>query len=59
MRDKAVYSNIDYKLLKALDSVVLGQGFERAAKHLHITQSAVSQRIKLLEKLLMQGFKIL
>lgn len=44
-------SNIDYKLLKALDAVVTEQSFERAAQRLFITQSAVSQRIKLLEKL--------
>ncbi|TEW49256.1 LysR family transcriptional regulator ArgP [Psychromonas algicola] len=44
-------SNIDYKLLKALDAVVSEQSFERAAQRLFITQSAVSQRIKLLEKL--------
>ena len=43
-------SNIDYKLLKALDAVVTEQSFERAAQRLFITQSAVSQRIKLLEK---------
>ena len=43
-------SNVDYKLLKALDAVVMEQSFERAAKYLFITQSAVSQRIKLLEK---------
>jgi LysR family transcriptional regulator (chromosome initiation inhibitor) len=44
-------TNIDYKLLKALDAVVTEQSFERAAQRLFITQSAVSQRIKLLEKL--------
>jgi len=44
-------SNIDYKLLKALDTVVSEQSFERAAQRLFITQSAVSQRIKTLEKL--------
>lgn len=43
-------NNIDYKLLKALDAVVTEQSFERAAQRLFITQSAVSQRIKLLEK---------
>ncbi|MCW7754123.1 LysR family transcriptional regulator ArgP [Desulfobotulus sp. H1] len=40
---------LDYKLLEALASVVEEGGFERAAQALHITQSAVSQRIKLLE----------
>jgi len=43
-------SHIDYKLLKALDAVVTEQSFERAAQRLFITQSAVSQRIKSLEK---------
>lgn len=53
-----MYSNIDYKLLKALDAVVAEQNFERAAKHLHITQSAISQRIKLLESQLGQPLLI-
>lgn len=39
----------DYKLLKALEAVILTQSFERAASTLFITQSAVSQRIKQLE----------
>lgn len=39
----------DYKLLSALDAVLRDQNFEKAAKRLHITQSAISQRIKLLE----------
>src|SRR5690554_937504 len=39
----------DYKLLEALVAVVDQGGFERAARHLGLTQSAVSQRIKLLE----------
>jgi LysR family transcriptional regulator (chromosome initiation inhibitor) len=38
----------DYKLLKALDAVLRDQSFDKAAKRLHITQSAISQRIKLL-----------
>ncbi|WP_221075071.1 LysR family transcriptional regulator ArgP [Agarivorans aestuarii] len=42
-------SEIDYKLLKALDCVLSEQSFERAAQRLHLTQSAVSQRIKALE----------
>ncbi len=40
---------IDYKLLNALAMVVQEGGFERAAKVLFLTQSAVSQRIRLLE----------
>jgi len=39
----------DYKLLNALDAVLREQSFDKAAKRLHITQSAISQRIKLLE----------
>ncbi len=41
---------IDYKLLRALNSVIQKQSFERAAIHLHLSQSAVSQRIKALEE---------
>ncbi len=40
----------DYKLLAALAEVVQQGSFERAAQSLSITQSAVSQRIKLLEQ---------
>jgi LysR family transcriptional regulator (chromosome initiation inhibitor) len=40
---------LDYKLLQALASVIQEGGFDKAARQLHITQSAVSQRIKLLE----------
>ncbi|GLS89792.1 transcriptional regulator ArgP [Psychromonas marina] len=39
----------DYKLFMALDAVLKEQSFDKAAKRLHITQSAVSQRIKQLE----------
>ncbi|MBF8779593.1 LysR family transcriptional regulator ArgP [Pseudomonas fulva] len=39
----------DYKLLAALASVIEQGGFERAAQMLGLSQSAVSQRIKLLE----------
>ena len=39
----------DYKLLSALATVVEQGGFERAAQRLGLSQSAVSQRIKLLE----------
>lgn len=40
---------LDYKLLQALACVVEQGGFERAARALGLSQSAVSQRIKLLE----------
>ncbi|MED5492742.1 MAG: LysR family transcriptional regulator ArgP [Pseudomonadota bacterium] len=40
---------VDYKLLIALAAVIEHAGFERAAAHLGLSQSAVSQRIKLLE----------
>lgn len=40
----------DYKLLEAFARVVSEGGFERAARGLHITQSAVSQRIRQLEE---------
>lgn len=40
---------IDYKLLAALSAVIEQGGFERAALVLNLSQSAVSQRIKLLE----------
>ncbi|WP_027362815.1 LysR family transcriptional regulator ArgP [Desulfospira joergensenii] len=42
---------LDYKLLHALDAVVREGGFDRASQRLNITQSAVSQRIRLLEDL--------
>lgn len=41
----------DYKLLEALDAVIEHRTFEKAAAALHITQSAVSQRIRQLEEL--------
>lgn len=44
-------NKIDYKLLKALDAVLTEQSFEGAAKRLFISQSAISQRLKNLEKL--------
>lgn len=40
----------DYKLLEALATVVEARGFEKASEELYITQSAVSQRVKLLEE---------
>jgi len=41
---------LDYKLVEAFAVVVKEGGFEKAAKVLHLTQSAVSQRVKLLEE---------
>ena len=48
---------IDYRLLEALAAVIETGGFERAAEQLHLTQSAVSQRIRQLESL--QGQPVL
>lgn len=42
--------NLDYKLLHALYEVIQEQSFEKAASKLHISQSAISQRIKQLEQ---------
>ncbi|WP_416306454.1 LysR family transcriptional regulator ArgP [Neptunicella sp. SCSIO 80796] len=41
---------VDYKLLSALNAVMAYQSFERAAQAQCLTQSAISQRIKLLEE---------
>ncbi|MBM9605315.1 LysR family transcriptional regulator ArgP [Desulfopila inferna] len=41
---------LDYKLIEALALVAQDGGFDKAANALHITQSAVSQRVKLLEE---------
>lgn len=41
---------LDYKLLEALAVVIQEGGFEKAAALLHLTQSAVSQRVRLLEE---------
>ena len=41
---------LDYKLIEAMAAVAREGGFDKAAKALHITQSAVSQRLKLLEE---------
>ena len=43
---------IDYQLLEALFAVVAEKGFEKAARRLFLTQSAVSRRIQHLESLL-------
>ena len=40
----------DYAALEALAAVVREGGFERAARRLHVTPSAISQRIKQLEE---------
>lgn len=40
----------DYKLLEAYAAVIENGGFEKAAQKLFITQSAVSQRVRLLEE---------
>ena len=41
---------LDYKLIEALFMVVQEGGFDKAARRLYLTQSAVSQRVKLLEE---------
>jgi LysR family transcriptional regulator, chromosome initiation inhibitor len=41
---------LDYTLLEALAAVVREGSFDRAAQALHLTPSAVSQRVKLLEQ---------
>lgn len=41
---------LDYKLVEAFAAVLEQGGFDKAARSLHITQSAVSQRVKLLEE---------
>jgi LysR family transcriptional regulator, chromosome initiation inhibitor len=41
---------LDYSLLAALAAVVREGSFERAARVLHVTPSAVSQRVRLLEE---------
>ncbi len=40
---------LDYKLIEAFAMVILEGGFEKASRKLHLTQSAVSQRVKQLE----------
>jgi len=45
---------LDYRLLQALAAVSSQGGFEKAAAFLHLTQSAVSRRIKQLEGILGQ-----
>ncbi|MFC5076496.1 Chromosome initiation inhibitor [Vibrio thalassae] len=45
---------LDYKWIEALDAIVEQRSFDKAAEHLYISQSAVSQRVKQLEKWLAQ-----
>ncbi|MFB9136061.1 LysR family transcriptional regulator ArgP [Vibrio olivae] len=45
---------LDYKAIEALDAVLTTGSFERAAAKLFLSQSAVSQRIKQLEKFVAQ-----
>ncbi|WP_176328162.1 LysR family transcriptional regulator, partial [Burkholderia vietnamiensis] len=41
---------LDYPLLEALAAVIRHGSFERAARDLNVSPSAVSQRVKLLEE---------
>lgn len=41
---------LDYALLEALAAVIRTGGFDRAARQLNVTPSAISQRVKLLEE---------
>lgn len=41
---------LDYKLVEAFAAVISEGGFEKGARMLHLTQGAVSQRVKLLEE---------
>ena len=41
---------LDYKLIEALAMVIQEGGFDKAAGKLHLTQSAISQRVRLLEE---------
>jgi LysR family transcriptional regulator (chromosome initiation inhibitor) len=41
---------LDYKLVEAFAAVIVEGGFEKAGRSLGLTQSAVSQRVKLLEE---------
>jgi len=42
---------LNYELLETLEAVVSQASFIRAARHLKVTQSAISQRIRMLEEL--------
>lgn len=41
---------LNYQLLEALSAVAKGGGFQKGARLLHLTQSAISQRIRALEE---------
>lgn len=41
---------LDYRLVEAFAAVISEGGFEKGARVLHVTQGAVSQRVKLLEE---------
>ena len=45
-----MYCMLDYRLVEAFARVIGEGGFEKAAVVLHVTQGAVSQRVKLLEE---------
>ncbi|KJY83549.1 chromosome replication initiation inhibitor protein [Vibrio galatheae] len=45
---------LDYRWIEALEAVVKSGSFERAAQSLYVSQSAVSQRVKQLERFLAQ-----
>jgi len=45
-----IFGMLDYKLVEAFARVIGEGGFEKAAAVLHVTQGAVSQRVKLLEE---------
>ncbi len=45
---------LDYRWIEALDAIISQRSFEKAAQELCVSQSAVSQRIKQLEKWLAQ-----
>lgn len=49
---------LDYRQLQALAAVIEEQSFEKAANKLHVTQSAVSQRLKQLEDKLGQSLVV-
>ncbi|OOV88128.1 LysR family transcriptional regulator ArgP [Oceanospirillum linum] len=50
--------SLDPKQLSALHAVIEEQSFDKAAKRLHVTQSAISQRIRQLEEKLGQAVMI-